>query len=1387
MTLQINRVSVQAELLDYHLEDESDIRSRLQQQLTRVLDNLDLPEFHRDSFNEETNEKLNKEPTDELNNESNKDILIPQIEINFPDRADIDVFDDQALYSWLFEEISCQLNRVLSANTGSTTAFIDGETRDVFPTGDASSSYEVWEQITQAIERQQGSLVAVKNGQRSIQVEKMLPLLMQQLSRNERHHKMVRDWLQNPVFRGRLIRLMGKQPAIVSDFIRLVFKEPLPDAFARFFGEIQNDHGPGVWNKALDAVIQCALVNRHQNSLKVRWKIIYELFALIEKTEPEQSIVSSIVASFSRISVVSEEKSEQLLRWLNVTRLQRRVKSASVHRQLEALFMKQSKSGHPSTAQGLNTVPSRGRDELLIQGTLHSSSLLNQYRLLQKLQGMVLSLTDKQQDLDSIIRILEEVFWTVEGVQNMEVSISQQIIQWLKQVTRRIESNNYGIEPGKLTELIRQYQYVFISKKAVPIEVKQTLFDSIGRLSHSAFLPLGIRDEIDSWLGEINRQEYPMLLLENWFIWIYQHWPLNTQAGKLNTLLFDRIPKLQKPEWIKYHRESSKSASETSKSAHSISKETGNTDAANHVEFGQEMVAFRHDLIALLEAYLDRPSQVTESHVRRTFSLYSAIFSVEIGLKIREFTSNPSNQVGRHLLESLSKNVEWFIEPVATSEGQIIDTLFHEEIKALQTLLQVQDKMSVLILNTKISSSVSNGLGHSVRRKYVSQSLINQRFNTPVVLMKQLLEFCHSTLQIWLYAPEYRQIIDVMVAPTLESFQQLLRKAEKSSPTLLSHLPWWWSSVYFWSELVCKSDHLAEETINVLRRRLKEIEGFISNSSLGVKQVTKANAGLLQRETSFLKSESFSEGELIPEINESLLPVQLEEQSGAILPMNNSSLSAMPSDVPHSDNSDKEDAVAEGVIQNDVNQSGSSSLEPVNPMYSSNAYQAVDNMLGESAERKVGEVTSTGNSLINNSGTAEMPSNFLHSDNSVQEDAAADMVTDGVIQNDVIQSGSSSLEPINHMHSSDAYQAAVNLSGESEKRQVEEIASGVSLTSESVVTSETKQDDATSISAMDTILQKKPRAPISSDTEHSVSLKVSESELGALPRQPELENRKSSSVILDYFNQHLPSEGIRSENTDKHNEQTHVEQEKIQQSKIIEQTRKAISANLGKEHISDASVWNQCQQDFRHKKQKLKGLISSIQPKGLANQIANAKAALREKIQLQSEDLISFEAGIVLLWPYFQSLFSRCNLLDEDAQFADEQSQFKAHALLCKIMQVEPDQDCYRVINVLLGFAYDLQVESVIELSEEEQGEVEKLITSAIAHWPAVAGLTSDGMRDLFLQRQGSIQLSEHGYQVSVESKSQDILLTKLPWGLGTVTLPWLGESLIQINWQYGW
>ncbi len=50
------------------------------------------------------------------------------------------------------------------------------------------------------------------------------------------------------------------------------------------------------------------------------------------------------------------------------------------------------------------------------------------------------------------------------------------------------------------------------------------------------------------------------------------------------------------------------------------------------------------------------------------------------------------------------------------------------------------------------------------------------------------------------------------------------------------------------------------------------------------------------------------------------------------------------------------------------------------------------------------------------------------------------------------------------------------------------------------------------------------------------------------------------------------------------------------------------------------------------------------------------------------------------------------------------------------------------------------------------------------------------------MQRTGRLQQVDGGWRLLVEGRAQDVLLSRLPWGFGVISLPWL-DTMLYVSW----
>ena len=158
-------------------------------------------------------------------------------------------------------------------------------------------------------------------------------------------------------------------------------------------------------------------------------------------------------------------------------------------------------------------------------------------------------------------------------------------------------------------------------------------------------------------------------------------------------------------------------------------------------------------------------------------------------------------------------------------------------------------------------------------------------------------------------------------------------------------------------------------------------------------------------------------------------------------------------------------------------------------------------------------------------------------------------------------------------------------------------------------------------------------------------------------------------------------------------------------------------------------------------------------------------------------------AGLVLLHPYLPAFFKALGLV-KGKQFVNLQKRHQALYALQWLAKGSSEVDEYELaLNKLLVCWPDDQVPHPLPALESTiQSEGEKLLQAVNQHWKPMRKSSVDALREGFLQRPGRLLRRENGWELTVERNTLDILLDKLPWGLGVVKYPWMPAPLF-VNW----
>lgn len=206
------------------------------------------------------------------------------------------------------------------------------------------------------------------------------------------------------------------------------------------------------------------------------------------------------------------------------------------------------------------------------------------------------------------------------------------------------------------------------------------------------------------------------------------------------------------------------------------------------------------------------------------------------------------------------------------------------------------------------------------------------------------------------------------------------------------------------------------------------------------------------------------------------------------------------------------------------------------------------------------------------------------------------------------------------------------------------------------------------------------------------------------------------------------------------------------------------------------------------KQQQQEGSKESIQPESTYElpkredrQITRPE--MRYPLPRQGEEIYVDHAGIVILHPFLPTLFESLGLV-QHKEFVNEAARERAIHLLAYLARgtFQLGEPAMSLHKLLCGMPIGQPVDRFPVLSQAEQEECDHLLQAVVGHWSALKDSSIDALRANFLMREGKLTHKESGWKLQVEQKVYDLLLSRLPWGIGIIRLPWMPEML-QVEW----
>lgn len=160
-------------------------------------------------------------------------------------------------------------------------------------------------------------------------------------------------------------------------------------------------------------------------------------------------------------------------------------------------------------------------------------------------------------------------------------------------------------------------------------------------------------------------------------------------------------------------------------------------------------------------------------------------------------------------------------------------------------------------------------------------------------------------------------------------------------------------------------------------------------------------------------------------------------------------------------------------------------------------------------------------------------------------------------------------------------------------------------------------------------------------------------------------------------------------------------------------------------------------------------------------------------------------AGLVILWPFFDRYFDMLGLLRK-GKFRGKAAQERAVFLLQYLCNgvTRPDEADLVLPKVFCGLDPGVVLKAGgIRPKPEEKEVTHSLLEAAVFHWRALGETSVPTFQETFTFRPGELLVTENRYLLRVAPRSYDLLLKTLPWSLNPVNLSWM-QKLMQVEWK---
>jgi hypothetical protein len=244
-----------------------------------------------------------------------------------------------------------------------------------------------------------------------------------------------------------------------------------------------------------------------------------------------------------------------------------------------------------------------------------------------------------------------------------------------------------------------------------------------------------------------------------------------------------------------------------------------------------------------------------------------------------------------------------------------------------------------------------------------------------------------------------------------------------------------------------------------------------------------------------------------------------------------------------------------------------------------------------------------------------------------------------------------------------------------------------------------------------------------------------------------------------------------------HQEQAQFSSNKMSFENFIQNIKTSVPLDFTDKQLTEMNtsyLISEKEKPIKKEENTLKSAISLIKEKSITDDDY-------QEDSLGSKSCYVQNAGLIILHPFLKEILKSCGLMDEDNTLLNK--ELAAHVLHYAATKRENDYEHLMLFEKFLcGIPMQQSIQKEIKIDDEHKQKAEEMLDAAVYHWSALKNTSTAVLRSEFLQREGKLDWSESNPKLTIERKTQDLLLEKIPWNISIVKIPWI-QKLIYTQW----